>query len=67
MGFYQSIYSIGIVAGPIAAGYVARQADLRAVFIMSSILLFIGGMISVAESAAYQKSRKYKREHQVST
>lgn len=67
MGFYQSLYSIGIVAGPIAAGYIAREVDLRGVFIMSSILLFIGGMISVAESAAYQKSRKYKREHQVST
>ena len=48
MGFYQSFYSFGIVFGPIAAGFIAKNANIAAVFTMSAILLAVGGIIVIA-------------------
>lgn len=50
MGFFQSVYSIGIVAGPMIAGYIARLIHLESVFIMSAVLLFLGGVVSTGEA-----------------
>jgi predicted MFS family arabinose efflux permease len=58
MGFYQSVYSIGIVAGPIAAGYMARQMEIKYIFIMSAAILIIGGLVSLMENAIEQKIPK---------
>jgi predicted MFS family arabinose efflux permease len=55
MGLYQSVYSIGIVVGPLAAGYFARQVNLRAVFIMSAVFLIAGGVVSLVETMKIKK------------
>lgn len=61
MGFYQSLYSIGIVLGPMAAGYVARQLDVGAVFAMSSVFLMGACIVSIGES---MKSKKKNQAYQ---
>jgi len=56
MGFYQSVYSIGIVSGPIAAGYMARQMDMKYIFIMSAMILLFGGLVSLMENNIEQNN-----------
>lgn len=56
MGFYQSVYSIGIVSGPIAAGYMARQMDMNYIFIMSAMILLFGGLVSLMENNIEQNN-----------
>lgn len=57
MGFYQSIYSVGIVAGPIMAGYIARKVEIGAVFILAAVILLLGGLISLIESLKYEQGK----------
>lgn len=49
MGFYQSIYALGIFIGPYMAGYVAQQRGLSHVFSfagwLSLIALTIAGIL----------------------
>ena len=56
MGFYQSIYSIGIVAGPMLAGYASKRAGVESVFIMAAVFLFIGVIISIIETKKQTKN-----------
>jgi len=60
MGLFQSIYSIGIVAGPLVAGYFARQINLGAVFIMSAVFLITGGVVSLIEMIKRSKKERKK-------
>lgn len=57
MGFYQSVYSVGIVAGPIVAGYLAREVAIVVVFHLSAFFLLLGGIISMVESVKLQKEK----------
>ncbi len=57
MGFYQSIYSIGIVVGPMLAGYAAKRAEIGSVFILASVFLFAGVVISIIEMKKHTKSK----------
>ncbi|MFD2216764.1 MULTISPECIES: MFS transporter [Metabacillus] len=57
MGLYQSVYSIGIVAGPIVAGYFALKVEIGAVFILSAFLLLLGGILSLVESVKLSKGK----------
>lgn len=38
MGFFQSFYALGIFLGPLAAGMIAEQLSLNAVFIVTGLL-----------------------------
>lgn len=45
MGFYQAIYAVGMISGPMVSGVLADNMGLSAVFYLSaSLLLVIGGM-----------------------
>ncbi|MGI8386398.1 MFS transporter [Robertmurraya sp. P23] len=57
MGFYQSVYSIGIVAGPIVAGYLAREVEIGAVFVLSAVILLLGGLVSMVESLKLEEGQ----------
>lgn len=58
MGFFQSIYSIGIVGGPLIAGYFARLINLEAVFIISAGLLFLGVIIATVGVMIISKEKR---------
>ncbi len=45
MGFYQAVYAVGMISGPMVSGVLADNMGLSAVFYLSaSLLLVIGGM-----------------------
>lgn len=52
MGLYQSVYSIGIVAG-----YFALKVEIGVVFILSAFLLLLGGILSLVESLKLSKGK----------
>lgn len=41
MGYYQSFYALGILIGPILAGYIAELIGLQGMFIVTAILSFL--------------------------
>ncbi|MFC7062117.1 MFS transporter [Halobacillus seohaensis] len=47
MGFYQSLYAIGIFLGPIVAGEIAARADLEAVFYFATSLSVIAILVLI--------------------
>ncbi|MBG9785245.1 MFS transporter [Shouchella lehensis] len=47
MGFYQSVYAIGIFIGPYLAGFAAEQFGLKHVFTLAAIISFIALAIAV--------------------
>lgn len=58
MGFYQSLYSIGIVFGPIIGGYFSKMFDLESVFFMSAFLSIVGSILSGVIAMNLSKVRK---------
>jgi predicted MFS family arabinose efflux permease len=45
MGFYQAVYAVGMIAGPMVSGVLADNMGLSSVFYLSaSLLLVIGGI-----------------------
>jgi predicted MFS family arabinose efflux permease len=46
MGFFQSLYAIGMSLGPILSGVFAQEIGLTSVFVLNGILVFIGAVFS---------------------
>ena len=48
MGFYQAVYAIGMLLGPLVSGYLANDLGLASVFFVSAgICVVLTGMTSV--------------------
>lgn len=58
MGFFQSVYSIGIVFGPIIGGYFSKVFNLESVFLLSAIILMLGTVISAIIAINLSKTRQ---------
>ena len=46
MGFFQSLYAVGMSLGPIVSGFIAQQWGLSSVFILNGLLCFSGAFFS---------------------
>ena len=45
MGFYQAVYSVGMLVGPLMSGFLADSLGLASVFYLCALLsLVMGGM-----------------------
>jgi predicted MFS family arabinose efflux permease len=49
MGFFQSLYAIGMSVGPILSGVFAQEIGLTSVFIMNGAMTLIGAAVSCKE------------------
>jgi predicted MFS family arabinose efflux permease len=49
MGFFQSLYAIGMSVGPILSGVFAQEIGLTSVFIMNGAMALIGAAVSCKE------------------
>lgn len=47
MGFFQSLYALGMTAGPIISGLLAQHFGLYTVFMFNGILSFFAGLLSI--------------------
>jgi len=47
MGFFQSLYAVGMTLGPIISGFIAQQFGLSSVFILNGILCLSGAFFSL--------------------
>ncbi len=46
MGFYQSSYGVGVLAGPLVAGFVADGPGLNEVFIVTAAVALVGAVLT---------------------
>ena len=46
MGFYQSSYGVGVLAGPLVAGFVADGPGLNEVFIVTAAVALAGAVLT---------------------
>lgn len=50
MGYYQSIYAVGILIGPILAGVVAEKIGLNEVFLFTALLSFVSILVIIYQT-----------------
>ncbi|UTR06361.1 MFS transporter [Alkalihalobacillus sp. LMS6] len=62
MGFYQSIYAIGIFIGPYLAGFAAEQFGLQHVFTLAALISLIALGIAGFAVATDRKKNNYKKK-----
>ena len=47
MGLYQAVYGVGVLAGPLVAGFVADGPGLDAVFLVSGAVAAIAAALAI--------------------
>jgi predicted MFS family arabinose efflux permease len=57
MGFFQSLYAIGMSVGPILSGIFAQEIGLTSVFVLNGILVFIGAVFSLVRVPSTPEER----------
>lgn len=56
MGFYQAIYGIGMVTGPVLVGSISDVFDLNLGFVIIGTISFISALLAAAKLAKFTKS-----------
>ena len=57
MGIYQSLYSVGMFAGPLMSGIIASMTNIESIFYLAVIICIIGMFVSIL----FVKPLEYKQ------